>query len=92
MTILAHPPPEECHAFEKHSLLQEQCCVKQDREGEERKLARPRIHCNFVFVKSNKQKRTLGSGGGGNTAVAETGCSVGVASCIFLFRNGREAG
>lgn len=56
MTILAHPPPEECHAFEKHSLLQEQCCVKQDREGEERKLARPRIHCNFVFVKSNKQK------------------------------------
>lgn len=67
MTILAHPPPEECHAFEKHSLLQEQCCVKQDREGEERKLARPRIHCNFVLLKAIN-KRMLGSGGEGHSS------------------------
>lgn len=63
----------------RNSLLQEQCCVKQDREGEGRKLARPRIHCNFVLLKAIN-KRTLGSGGAGSTAVAETDCSVGVAS------------
>lgn len=38
----------------RNRLLHEQCCVKQDREGEERKPAGPGTRYKFVLLKSNK--------------------------------------
>jgi hypothetical protein len=68
----------------RNRLLHEQCCVKQDREGEERKPPGPGTHYKFVLLKAIN-RTALGSGVGCSRAIWETGCWVGVCSFLSSF-------